>query len=39
LSRLISLFTLSVAFAGSLSSSTFTNSTSRPASLPPCSAT
>ena len=39
LSRLISLFTLSVAFDGSDSSSTFTYSISRPPSLPPCSST
>ena len=39
LSRLISLLTLSVALAGSLSSSTLKNSTSRPPSLPPCSST
>jgi hypothetical protein len=39
LSRLISLLTLSVALAGSDSSSTLTNSSSRPASLPPCSPT
>ncbi len=39
LSRLISLLTLSVALEGSDSSSTLTNSISRPLSLPPCSAT
>ena len=39
LSRLMSLLTLSVALDGSLSSSTRTNSTSRPAIFPPCSAT
>jgi hypothetical protein len=39
LSRLMSLFTLSVAFAGSLSSSTFTYSISRPPMRPPCSCT
>ena len=38
LSRFTSLFALSVALAGSLSSSSFTNSISRPAILPPCSA-
>ena len=38
LSRLISLLTLSVALDGSDSSSTLTNSISRPPSLPPCSA-
>lgn len=36
-SRLISLLTLSVALDGSLSSSTRTNSTNWPPSLPPCS--
>ena len=39
LSRLISLLTLSVAFAGSDSSSTLKYCTSRPPSLPPCSCT
>ena len=37
LSRLMSLFTLSTALAGSLSSSTLKNSTSRPPMRPPCS--
>jgi hypothetical protein len=39
LSRLMSLLTLSVALAGSDSSSTLKYSISRPASLPPCSST